>query len=464
MTRKKKTILAIVIVLVLVAAAVLVWFLRRNGGSNGSGGVYVQSVSDVNTAGMSYANRYSGVIETQKTDKVDFDTSKKLNELYVSEGQRVAKGDPLFSYDTQSIELDIQQAQLSIEKMNTTISNDNGQIAQLQKDMKAASSAEKPSYSAQIQELQAEIAQTEYDIKTKQAEIDKLNASINSATVTANMDGTVESIADLDQLMAGNLTDSNGNPVNTYITVLADGDFRVKGKASEQNIQSLYQDMPVIVRSRVDASITWTGTISMIDTQADNSDNNNGYISSNGENASNYAFYVNLDSIDGLMLGQHVTIEPDYGQGTAKEGIWLNSGWIVQDGDSAYVWAAKSDGAKLEKRTVELGDYDAELDEYQIVSGLADSDYLAWPDVDCVPGAATTTEYVMDDSDTGDMGDMADGSYDDGYYDDGAADSGIVDEGGMGEDSGVDAQADAASGSFTEDGGEMIGGEDSAVG
>lgn len=455
MTRKKKTILAIVIVLVLVAAAVLVWFLRRGGGSGSGSGVYVQSVSDVNAAGMSYANRYSGVIETQKTDKVDFDTTKKLNELYVSEGQRVAKGDPLFSYDTQSIELNIQQAQLAIEKMNTTISNDNGQIAQLQKDMKAASSAEKPSYSAQIQELQAEIAQTQYDIKTKQAEIDKLNASIASSTVTAGMDGTVESVGDIDQIMAGNQTDSNGNQVNTFITILADGDFRVKGKASEQNIQSLYQDMPVIVRSRVDQSQTWTGTISVIDTQADNSDNNNGIISSNGDRASNYAFYVNLNNIDGLMLGQHVTIEPDYGQGTVKDGIWLSSGWIVKDGDSAYVWAAKSDGAKLEKRTVELGDYDEDMDEYQIVSGLAESDYLAWPDTDCVPGAATTTEYVMDDSD------MGDGSYtDDGYVDDGMGDGSYVDD-GMDADFGVDAQDGAVSSVIPED---AIGGEDSAAG
>lgn len=397
MTRKKKTILAIVIVLVLAAIAALIWFLRGSGSSS-SNSVYIQSVNDVNAAGISSVNRYSGVIETQKTDKVEFDTSKTFKEIYVNEGDRVAKGDALFSYDTESIELQIQQAQLSIEKLNTTVANDNDQITQLQKDMASASSADKPSYSAQIQELQAEIAQTQYDIKTKQAEIDKLNNSISSATVTAKMDGTVESIADLDALIAGNSTDASGNQSNVYITILADGDLRVKGKASEQNVQSLYQDMIVIVRSRVDQSITWTGTISSIDTQSSSDDNNN-YYSTSGERASNYAFYVNLDNIDGLMLGQHVTIEPDYGQTTVKDGIWLSSGWITQNDDgTAYVWAAKSEGAKLEKRTVELGEYDSNLDEYQITSGLETSDYLAWPDVDCVAGAATTTEYVIDES------------------------------------------------------------------
>ena len=60
------------------------------------------------------------MVETQKTEKVAFDTSKTLKELLVQEGQQVTKGTPLFTYDTQSIDLQIQQAELEIEKMNTT--------------------------------------------------------------------------------------------------------------------------------------------------------------------------------------------------------------------------------------------------------------------------------------------------------------------------------------------------------
>lgn len=438
MTGKKKIILAAVIVAVLAAAGVLTWVLLR-GGSGGEGGVYVQPVSDVNAAGSPIANRYSGVIETQQTENVTFDSSKKLSELLVSEGQRVAAGDPLFTYDTQSTQLEIQQAELEIERMNTTLSNNNDQIAQLQRDMNAASSADKPAYSAQILQLQAENAQTEYDIKSKQADIDRLNASLSSATVTAGMSGTVESIADLDQLLAGGIYNPDGTVSTTYITILADGDYRVKGTVSEQNIYELSQGMPVIVRSRVDENQTWTGTISSINTQAES--DNNMISSSSGESASNYAFYVDLDSIDGLMLGQHVTIEMDYGQGQAKEGIWLSSGWITQQEDgSAYVWAAKSAGARLEQRSVELGEYDANLDIYQILSGLEESDYLAWPDVDCVPGASTTTELVLED-DWSDDGTMDGGTIDDGMsVDDGmAVDDGMtVDGDGMAVDGAAD--------------------------
>ena len=445
MTRKKKIVLVVVIVIALAVAGLLVWlFHGRSSGT--TGGVFVQSVNDVNAASTGLANRYSGVVETQKTEKVAFDTSKTLKELLVQEGQQVTKGTPLFTYDTQSIDLQIQQAELEIEKMNTTISNDQSQITQLEKDMKAASSADKPSYSAQIQDLQAEIAQTEYNVKSKQAEIDKLKASIDSATVTAGMDGTVESIADLDLLLSGGLTNSDGSQSNTYIEILASGDLRVKGKISEQTIQGIYQDMPVIVRSRVDPTQYWNGTISTIDTQA--SADSNVYYDSSDNRASKYAFYVNLESIDGLMLGQHVTIEPDHGQATVKDGIWLNSGWIVQEDDgSAYVWAAKEGRAKLEKRSVELGEYDSDLDEYQIVSGLANSDYLAWPDTDCVVGAATTTEYVFDDSEMGGM--------DDGM--------GIGDGTDMDEDFGMDGETGMDDGAGSADAA-PIGGEDTAVG
>lgn len=424
MTGKKKIILITGIVAVLAAAGVLAWVLLR-GGSGGEGGVYVQPVSDVNAAGSPIANRYSGVIETQQTENVEFDSSKQLSELLVSEGQRVAAGDALFTYDTQSTQLEIQQAELEIERMNTTLSNNNDQIAQLQRDMNAASSADKPAYSAQILQLQAENAQTEYDIKSKQADIDRLNASLSSATVTAGMSGTVESIADLDQLLAGGIYNPDGTVSTTYITILADGDYRVKGTVSEQNIYELSQGMPVIVRSRVDENQTWNGTIASINTQTE-SDNNMYY--SFGESASNYAFYVDLDSIDGLMLGQHVTIEMDYGQGQAKEGIWLSSGWITQQEDgSAYVWAAKSAGARLEQRSVELGEYDADLDVHQILSGLEESDYLAWPDVDCVPGASTTTELVLEDD----------------WSDDGTVDGGTTDD-GMSVDDGMAADGDMA--------------------
>ena len=68
-----------------------------------------------------------------------------------------------------------------------------------------------------------------------------------------------------------------------------------------------------------------------------------------------YPFYVELDSSDGLMLGQHVYIERDIGQDEQKDGLWISDYYIVDaDTNEPYVWAA-NDKKKLEKRYVTLG-------------------------------------------------------------------------------------------------------------
>ena len=55
-----------------------------------------------------------------------------------------------------------------------------------------------------------------------------------------------------------------------------------------------------------------------------------------------------------------------------------------EDGET-FVWAADSRD-KLEKRTVTLGVYDEMMGCYEIVDGLTDADYIAFPMEDLEPG------------------------------------------------------------------------------
>ena len=86
------------------------------------------------------------------------------------------------------------------------------------------------------------------------------------------------------------------------------------------------------------------------------------------------------------MLGQHVYLEPDQGQGEKKEGIWLYDYYFIQEenGDS-YVWAASSSNT-LEKRRVKLGEYDEEMAAYQVLEGLDAEDYIIVPSDDLAEG------------------------------------------------------------------------------
>ena len=94
--------------------------------------------------------------------------------------------------------------------------------------------------------------------------------------------------------------------------------------------------------------------------------------------SSNYPFYVQLDGTNGLMLGQHVYVEPDIGQQEVKTGIWLSDYFINDIDSNRYVWADDGNG-KVEKRSVTLGTHDENMMEYQITDGLKEEDAITFP-------------------------------------------------------------------------------------
>lgn len=367
-------------------SGVLVW-RHYSRGSDVDGVAYVMPIKDVNSAATTISDlQFSGVVEPQETKEVKLDTSKKISSIVVQEGDHVNAGDPLFTYDVESMQLELQQGNVEIERMQNEIESNKQQISQLETEKKSASADDKLTYTTQIQSLQTDIAKSEYDIKTKKIELEKLQNTINNATVTAEIAGTVQSLKTTEQLQ------SDGTDV--LMKIMSDGEFRVKCTISEQNVQSIYKDEAMVLHSRVDDS-SWTGTISEISTEADNSQNNNMYYGGSDEmtTASKYPFYVTLDSSDGLMLGQHLLVSADTGADTSieKTGIWLYSDYVQTDENGkTYVWAAdKKD--RLEKREVEVGQTDDTMGDCEIKSGLSEDDMIAFPSDSYQEGMKTTT-------------------------------------------------------------------------
>ena len=368
--------------------AALVLFLVLRGGGSSAGGVYVQSVRDL-SGGIGSVHQFSGVAESQKTEKIARDAQKTVKEIHVAPGDSVKKGDKLFSYDTELMQLDVQQAQLEIESMQSSISTANSQIAQYQRERQSASGSERMAYDAQIQQLQAEVNSNTYQLKTKQAELDRLKKGLENADVLAPVDGTIDKVGTIEEPL---------DAENTMVTLRNGGDLRIRGSVSEQNVMSIAVGDPVIVRSRVDKDVTWAGTIDSIDTGSAQQSEEEGMYMEGGSNdrASFYSFYVNLEDDKDIIMGQHVIIEPDFGQGAAKQGLWLPAGFVVDPEGEAYVWMANA-RMKLEKQPVTIGEYDPDLDMFQIAEGLDNDSLIAWPDENCVPGAKATTELVWDE-------------------------------------------------------------------
>lgn len=447
MSKKKKIILAVVIVAA-VAAVAVGFFLKDRLGNSKSGGdaAYVESVQSMTGAvNAGSQNRYMGVVESQDTWNITLSSDQTVKQIFVAVGDEVQEGTPLFEYKTDDLSLQIAQAKLELESIGNQITDYNNQIKTLTAEKNAASKDEQFNYTVQIQSLQTSIKQSEYEQQSKKLEIQKMEDTMSQSTVTSKINGVVKSINEKGD------SDQYGN-TQPFMSILTTGDYRVKGTVNETNVHNLSEGQAVILRSRVDDTKTWSGTIEKIDTENKESDNNNGVMSSTGSNSDNqstkYPFYVKLDSADGLMLGQHLYVELDEGQTETKDGIWIYSGYIVQDEDTPYVWADNGKG-KLEKRTVELGEYDEGMDMYEIKSGLALDDMIAWPVSGFREGLKTTTnvdegmveEYpddgdISSDTDEGYQQDLSDetpedSSMTDSYNMDENIDTGMVDENDM---------------------------------
>ncbi len=451
MNKKKIGIIVAVLIVIAATGGGAWYFLNGNFGiGNSSDKVYVEKVSSLNTSNMGVQNRYSGVVEAQESWKVNKEPDREVKELFVEQGDMVEEGDQLFEYNMEDVQSELDQAQLDLEGMENEITDYRTQINQLTQERNAAPADEKYQYTADIQEKENSIKQTEYNIESKKAEMEKKQESIDNAIVTSKIAGVVKSINKSGSGDGGYDDDS------AYMTILAVGDYRVKGTVSETNVQMLSEQQSVILRSRIDEEQTWTGMITKIDTQNQAGDESNDMMMYDGgggtERATKYPFYITLDSTDGLMMGQHLYIELDQGQTEEKEGIWLFEGYLVFEDANAE--EAEDMGAAAEGG--EGAGLDGEADTGEFVDGdEAGADGSVDGDEAGADGSVDGDEAGADGFVDGDEA-GADGFVDgdeagaDGFVDGDEADA----EGGFGEFAdGDEADAEGGFGEFA-DGGE----------
>lgn len=371
------------------AVALAICVLLALGGCGDDGtGVYVQSVAELNAAGgIAAGDHFPGLVVSENVTEIQRDTDKTIAELLVREGDDVAQGQELFSYDTDELQLTLDKQRLELQQLEAMVENYTQQIATLERERANTSGSDQLQYTVQIQTMQVDLKEAELNIAAKQTEIQKSENILENAVVVSPVAGRVQTINE-----SG--TDSYGNPT-AYITIQQAGSYRVKGTLGELQMGGIVEGSRIRILSRTDETKAWYGTVTLVDYE--NATQGNDYsmyygTSSDAMTASSrYPFYVALDSTEGLMLGQHVYLEVDTGE-EETAGLQLGTAFICFEEDgSAYVWAEKS--GKLEKREVTLGDYNMMTDCYAVLDGLTENDYIAFPDGElCVAGAKTTRE------------------------------------------------------------------------
>ena len=366
----------------------------------GGTGVYVQSVESLSVmGGIASGDRFAGIVVSEHVAEIEKDSEKTIAELLVREGDDVSEGDALFSYDTEQLQLTLDKQRLELEQLNATIENYKSQITELEKDRDRAYGTDKLQYTVQIQSTQVDLKEAELNVKAKETEVARSEEVLENATVVSPVTGRIQAVNE-------NGTDNYGNPL-PYITIQQAGSYRVKGTLGELQRGGILEGSEMKILSRTDAQQYWLGTVSLVDYEnptQENGSNMYGMVTDEMTASSKYPFYIELESTEGLILGQHVYIELAVEE-EEMAGVPLSMAFIAYGEDGApYVWAENK--GKLEKRPVTLGDMNDMTGLVSVLEGLTAEDFIAFPDpAVCREGAATT--HSMPEEEGEPAGDMA---------------------------------------------------------
>ena len=151
MSKKVKVGIVLLVVAILAVAGIIFAkkFMKKTEKDNGKL-VYVQSVKDITGVYVGLHNRYMGIVESQEVKKVNKDSDKKIKEIKVKEGDSVKEGDPLFSYDTDDMELELQKKEIELDEIGSNISELYNEIDETDKQRETVPDDMKYSYTSSI--------------------------------------------------------------------------------------------------------------------------------------------------------------------------------------------------------------------------------------------------------------------------------------------------------------------------
>ena len=348
--------------------------------------VYVQSVKTLSgMGGIAPGDKFPGMVVSENVTEIHKDGEKTIADVYVKEGDDVVEGQELFAYDMDQLQLTVDKQRLELEQLKATIENYKAQIEELKKGEANAWGSDKLQYTIQIQSTQIDLKEAELNLAAKEKELERSESMLTNAAVVSPVTGRVTGVNE-------NGYDNYGNPL-AFITIQQAGSFRIKGTLGELQLGGILEGSRMKIVSRTDERQVGYGTVTLVDYESPSQGSQNDmYIGGTMDPmsaSSKYPFYVELDSSEGLLLGQHVYLELDAGEEEQK-GISISSAFIAYDDEgNPYVWAEKN--GKLEKRAVVLGEYDFMTDAMEILEGLTEGDYIAFPDPEfCAEGVSTT--------------------------------------------------------------------------
>lgn len=231
------------------------------------------------------------------------------------------------------------------------------------------------------EEKSKEIDELTFNIKIGKAELKIMEKEADNGQVTAEFDGVVASV----------LEPQNAKEIGApMIKVTGGGGYYVEGAVSELDLATIEVGQTVTVTSWENYT-TCEGTVVEIGQYPTENGN---YYSYGSTNVSYYPYKVFIDESADLQEGYYVSMT--YQAEASEEGtMYLENAFLRSENGEYYVYVRNEENL-LEKRVVQIGDNSNGYNTV-ILSGLSETDYVAFPYGKEVVEGAPTAEGTWDD-------------------------------------------------------------------
>lgn len=309
----------------------------------------------------------SGSVTAQNEQYIYYDASKgDLDEVLVSVGDQVSKGQALVKYNSAEAQAAYDAASRAVAKANRHINelNESRNTAAATPSLPqaglegATGQAPAQSSGSVTAAIDSQISDARDVRADAEAQLEKAQAQLNAATVLSTVEGTVVEVN-------RNVSKSPTGNSQVLIHIVSNDNLQVKGELSEYNLANLSVGQEVTFTSKVYPDRTWNGKISYISNYPkNNSEASSSLAASNS--GSKYPYTVDVTSeIGDLKQGFTVSVEVK----STSKALIVPITSVVMEEDKNYVWIL-DENQKAKKVEVGLGNADAENQE--ITSGLKD--------------------------------------------------------------------------------------------
>ena len=231
-----------------------------------------------------------------------------------------------------------------------------------------------------IHAKESEVREYDIDIRRKQLELSELQTQLADGVVYAKRSGVIKGLKDI------NNVPTDGTP---FLTVAGGTGTEVKGTISELLLTAIQKGTKVSVTSYETGSI-YEAVVTQIDNFPTNS--GEGFYGGN-PNVSMYGFTAYIEKGDDLKQGTYLALSIQQ-ENMDTSSIYLSNAFIRDEHGQKYVM--KDVDGKLVKTYIKIGKVYFNMST-EVLSGLSDTDYIAFPYGDgAIEG--TRTKIDMDDN------------------------------------------------------------------